>query len=160
MKKVHKHPLIRVKTFKADDILGQVFTRKAKKELKDKGVKHSDKEWRNMCVKKFDVIIDGKHVIIPVTMESHRYQLFAEKGIVCEKCGLKGIRFALERHRDVPNKYHFNLYGITKYGEEVMLTKDHIIPRSKGGRNNLNNYQTLCVKCNSKKSDSVQNVKY
>lgn len=159
MRKVHKHSLIRVKTFKINDVMKHVFTRSIKKELRDRGIKHSDKEWKDLCVKKFDVVIDGKHVNIPVTMESHRYQLFAEKGIACERCGLVGNRFALERHKDVPNKYHFNLYGTTKYGEEVMLTKDHVIPRSKGGKNNLNNYQTLCVRCNSKKSNSVENVK-
>jgi len=157
MKRVpYKHPLLRVATFKVNTILKHVFTRQVKKELRDMGIKHHDKEWRDSCVRKYDVVIDGKVVSIPVTMESHRYQLFAEKGIVCKKCGLKGTYFALERHKDVDNKYHFNLYGITKYGEEVMLTKDHIVPRSKGGKNNLDNYQTLCVKCNSKKSDSVE----
>ena len=163
----YKHPLLRVATFKIDDILEHVFTRRTKKDLHDLGVKHHDKEWREACVRKYDVIIDGKVVSIPVTMESHRYQLFLEKGTVCKKCGLKGTFFALEKHRSegevdtkkstwsTSDKYHFNLYGIAKNGDQVMLTKDHIIPRSKGGKNNLNNYQTLCIKCNSKKSDSV-----
>mgnify|MGYP001290534608 CR=1 FL=1 len=158
-KQSYKHPLLRVATFELNTVLNHVFTRQVKKKLRDVGVGHDDKEWKETCVKRFPVIIDGKKTIIPVTMESHRYQLFAEKGIVCKRCGLKGTHFALEKHQNVGDKYHFNLYGITKHGEEVMLTKDHIIPRSKGGKNKLDNYQTLCIKCNSKKSDSVENVK-
>ncbi len=34
-----------------------------------------------------------------------------------------------------------------------MLTKDHIYPKSKGGLNNIRNYQVLCSTCNEKKSD-------
>lgn len=149
----------RVATYELNTVLNHVFTRQVRKKLHDMGIGHDDKEWKEACVSKFPAIVDGKITIIPVTMESHRYQLFAEKGTVCKKCGLKGTHFALEKHKDVGDKYHFNLYGISKNGAEIMLTKDHICPRSKGGRNNLNNYQTLCIKCNSKKSDSVKNVK-
>lgn len=40
-----------------------------------------------------------------------------------------------------------------KNGNEVMLTRDHIYPKSKGGLDNIKNYQVLCVKCNQKKAD-------
>jgi 5-methylcytosine-specific restriction endonuclease McrA len=42
------------------------------------------------------------------------------------------------------------------YGEEdgrlVLMTKDHIIPRSKNGTNEDSNYQCLCAICNNLKS--------
>lgn len=36
------------------------------------------------------------------------------------------------------------------------MTKDHIIPKSKGGKDELNNYQTMCVICNVKKGNKIE----
>jgi 5-methylcytosine-specific restriction endonuclease McrA len=90
----------------------------------------------------------GKHV----KMNSQRYKLFFEKGVICKYCGVIGTFFALESHRGQEN-YHLNLYGIDSDGRERMLTKDHIIPKSKGGGNTCDNYQVLCAKCNQRKAD-------
>ena len=35
----------------------------------------------------------------------------------------------------------------------ILFTKDHILPRSKGGKNWLQNYQTMCYNCNQEKAD-------
>lgn len=47
------------------------------------------------------------------------------------------------------------LYAVDQDGEEVMMTKDHIIPVSKGGKNTLENYQTMCRKCNVQKGNKL-----
>ncbi len=90
-----------------------------------------------------------------VKMDSPRYRVFKEKGLQCASCKLVGEYFAAECHRlDLDtNVYHFNLYAKNKYGQEVLMTKDHIVPKSKGGENNLNNYQTMCFLCNLTKAD-------
>ena len=44
-------------------------------------------------------------------------------------------------------------------GEEILFTKDHIIPRAKGGGNDLNNLQTFCALCNQKKGSAVKGRK-
>jgi len=40
-------------------------------------------------------------------------------------------------------------------GNQEFLELDHIIPISKGGKEEENNYQTLCKKCNVSKKDKV-----
>jgi hypothetical protein len=89
----------------------------------------------------------------PVWMNSLRYQVFT-RGTRCVACGLEGSYFALERAAKQPtHRYHFNLYGRDEAGEEVMLTKDHILPKSKGGKDSLNNLQTMCKRCNEAKGN-------
>lgn len=89
-----------------------------------------------------------------IKVHSDRYKTFFAKGYKCECCGIEGSFFAKEKHRGHnSNKYHLNLYGINDKGEEVLMTKDHILPKSKGGKDNISNYQTMCCICNERKGD-------
>lgn len=88
----------------------------------------------------------------PIKMASHRYWTFLRKGLKCVTCGIEGQYFRKERHRVTEEgKYHFNLYAVDSEGDEVLITKDHVIPKSKGGRNHISNYQTMCIVCNMEK---------
>ena len=87
-----------------------------------------------------------------INMASDRYKCFDTHGVTCVACGVKGEYFALERDSIYPT-YHFNLYGVVD-GEEVLMTKDHIIAKSKGGPDHIDNFQTMCTKCNLEKGDS------
>ena len=89
----------------------------------------------------------------PVKTFSERYSVF-RKNTKCVVCGLEATHYRLERRIGAKN-YHFNLYGM-KDGEEVLFTKDHILPVSKGGKNTLNNYQTMCQFCNQEKADAIE----
>lgn len=86
---------------------------------------------------------------------SQRYQLFFIKGTKCTCCGIEGKYFAKEK-RINDKLYHLNLYGIDDNGQEVLITKDHIIPKSKGGKDVLENYQTMCVRCNKEKGNKTE----
>lgn len=86
---------------------------------------------------------------------SQRYQVFFGKGMICVKCGIEGKFFAKERH-ETDRTYHLNLYAIDENGEEVLMTKDHIIPKSKGGKNSYENYQCMCARCNMEKGDKEE----
>lgn len=152
-----KHPpYIRVGLFRVDEVLPHVFTSEIKRELRKKHCSYCGDEWKDKSRHRFRVVVNGKEEDVVVPMGSHRYQLFAEKGTVCANCGLKGEYFVLEKFRNAPSgRLHFNLYGRNEHGHEVMLTKDHIVPKSRGGKNNLENYQVLCSRCNNKKADKI-----
>lgn len=105
------------------------------------------------------VVLDGA----TVKTGSDRYKLFA-KNRCCVSCGTAGLYYAMERTvkrrpdgsiTPMSKGFHFNLYGMNSDGEEVMITKDHIIPKSKGGANHMDNYQTMCFTCNVEKGNKV-----
>ena len=87
-----------------------------------------------------------------IIMKSLRYVTFKQKGTDCIRCGITGKYFAIERSSGI--KYHLNLYARTPEGKEVLMTKDHTIPTSKGGKNRLSNLQPMCTRCNGKKADT------
>lgn len=82
-----------------------------------------------------------------IKLYSHRYITFISKGYKCCECGLEGSFFAKERTKE-SKSWHLNLYGI-KDGKEVLMTKNHIIPKSLGGKDHVDNYQTMCCRCHS-----------
>lgn len=88
-----------------------------------------------------------------IKMNSLRYQTFIKSGTKCVTCGLAASFFAKEKTIGL-EKYHFNLYGLDASGDEVLFTKDHIQPKSKGGPDTLENFQTMCLVCNLAKADT------
>ncbi len=86
-----------------------------------------------------------------VRMNSDRYLLF-QQSRRCIVCGLEGTTIFLDKHPTSPTA-HFNLYGIED-GKLVLMTKDHLIPKSKGGSDSLQNYRVCCSPCNNLKGDS------
>lgn len=97
----------------------------------------SRKEW----------VVDGKSYM--VKMNSDRYHLF-KRSRVCVSCGLIGTQMVLDFNGSdlVP---HFNLYA-EEANTLVLMTKDHILAKSKGGLDCQSNYMTMCSTCNNLKS--------
>jgi len=93
---------------------------------------------------------DGR--VWSVKMNSHRYWTFRES-LKCVVCGLEGTVMSLERGKSDTGQPHFNLYAVLPSGKRVLLTKDHIEPRSKGGQDAGPNFQTMCTVCNGLKSN-------
>lgn len=96
--------------------------------------------------------------VFNVKVSSYRMELFRQnpKCVSCEKVG--SLWMLQAHHAGEPP--HLNLYHVGEQIEEwknlsrdglVMMTKDHIIPRSQGGPTNWDNLQTMCTICNGKK---------
>ena len=98
------------------------------------------------------VMFDGDEI----KANSQRLQLFYTKGFKCVECGTEG-KFFVKLKNKHDNRYHLELVGKTPDGTYILMTKDHITPKSKGGRNTLENYQTMCVVCNMKKGNKIIN---
>lgn len=101
--------------------------------------------------KKKDYEING--VVYQVRMDSPRYFVFKENA-TCSACGLEGVKFCLEQSLSDKSP-HFNLYGVEN-GRHILMTKDHIHPKSVGGVDMHSNFQTMCTICNNLKgSDNI-----
>lgn len=98
--------------------------------------------------KEHNILVEGYNVYT----RSLRYKTFMTKGYKCVCCGRVGTFYALEWVCGPENRAHFNLYA----SDGTLMTKDHIIPKSRGGKNRINNLQTMCEKCNIKKGNKVK----
>lgn len=106
------------------------------------------KPWED-TVKDVFLTDDGRR--LKVRMNSIRYHLFAQSR-VCACCGREGTVMMLDVHGHMYSRAHFNLYAVD--GDKlVLMTRDHIVPRSRGGQDVLENLQTLCTECNGRKGD-------
>ena len=79
-------------------------------------------------------------------------QLIDRDGERCVCCGEVPSFFGLGKDRS--GYWHLDLYSV-KNNEPYMFTIDHIFPKSKGGKNEIPNYQLMCKVCNEDKSDTV-----
>jgi len=44
------------------------------------------------------------------------------------------------------------------YSGDILMTKDHIVPVSLGGKDSLDNLQTMCYRCNRSKGNRIVSI--
>lgn len=104
-------------------------------------------------------VTQGKSVLpdgVVFRRNNARLVLFHTKGVACVRCGVEGNLFVLETQNETI-KPHLNLYAVVPGGKRILMTKDHIQPKSKGGANEQVNYDPMCSPCNGKKGNKVPN---
>ena len=86
-------------------------------------------------------------------VNSERYLIFQARGLSCVSCGRKAnvCLFSLPGKDQKDNRGHFNFF-IKEGDNYTLMTKDHIIPKAKGGKDVLANYVPMCQECNTQKS--------
>ena len=80
-------------------------------------------------------------------------QLIERDGCECKECKEKPTYFAMGK--DNAGYWHLDLYS-KRDDDHYMFTIDHVHPKSKGGKNHIDNYQLMCKVCNEDKSDTVK----
>jgi 5-methylcytosine-specific restriction endonuclease McrA len=101
--------------------------------------------------------LDDKQII--VKRNSQRYILFKKKGLTCVCCGLTANKAYFEQNLskfDISHPVHINFYLVRNGMKDLLFTKDHIIPVSKGGKDVQENYQVMCQDCNTKKGNLIE----
>jgi len=97
------------------------------------------------------------HDKFEVFLTGSKFKVF-QRSLICHVCGLKGDHFKLQKGLKEDVSPYLNLYGVLN-GEDVMMTQDHIIPKSKGGTDRFDNLITMCFICNQNKSNRVYDGK-
>lgn len=116
--------LIHLATFKLDDVLPYITLEDSRREY---------------------LVGDA---VYQVRMNSDRYFVF-HRSRFCVACGIEGVHMALDMNPGDQSP-HFNLYA-EESGRMVLMTKDHILAKSRGGKDELENYQVMCSTCNNLK---------
>lgn len=98
-------------------------------------------------------VLETEHGPFDVKLGSLRLQCFS-KSHFCVECGIAGSLFRLEQHASDVSRPHLNMYA-EKDGKWILMTKDHIVPKSKGGPDHPDNLQTMCYVCNEAKGDKL-----
>lgn len=105
-----------------------------------------------------DYQIAGKTYRVNIGAERLR---IIKKSPVCACCGVRATDVSIDldaqqtKEKGEP-RYHVNFYARTGDHQSdkihlVLMTRDHVKPRSKGGEENEANSQTLCFNCNALK---------
>ncbi len=103
----------------------------------------------------------GYHIIEKITLpeaaervkdgriKSKRFATIMQLEDHCVNCDMPVSYAALGK--DAGGNLHWDLYA----DQGVMMTIDHILPRSLGGPDHIANYQTMCRFCNFEKGNKV-----
>lgn len=97
-------------------------------------------------------MLDTGDTIYEVGVNSTRLECF-KSSPVCVGCGLVGEVWLLQSHgplREAESRPHLNLFALNN-DNLILMTQDHIYPKSKGGPSDASNLQTMCTNCNNKK---------
>lgn len=94
-------------------------------------------------------IVETSHYIKNKSTLPKSLRFFINNGNKCKFCNKEG-KYC------VVGKLRGGSITASIYTEDlILLTRDHIIPKSKGGTESRSNKQILCEKCNKIKSDKI-----
>jgi hypothetical protein len=93
---------------------------------------------------------------VSIAMYSRVHPLLTEAGCICVNCGVRGSVAIKHRRHPTDGKHH----DVFALNEQVfrLMTVDHILPKSWGGRNYPTNYNPMCLSCNNRRGNTVSKI--
>jgi hypothetical protein len=101
---------------------------------------------------KFDRLVGGRQV--SQCSGWNLFKNFKGKPIRCWHCGCEADRWIADRGPKHQGSPVLNLYGM-RYGELVLMNRDHIIPKSLGGVDDVANLRPACEVCNGDRGNTL-----
>ena len=99
--------------------------------------------------------VDGERVSSPSGVALWKSFWQQGKRIKCWHCGVEADRFIVKHHpKDMQKPPVLELYAHTGHAL-TMMTRDHIIPASLGGVNDVENLRPGCEKCNNTRKNKM-----
>ena len=125
----------------------KIIRQKSKAKRKDKIIAYAREYY-----------LKNKHKIYLYThkwRESNRERTVQQ--VVTRMARIRGAKgnYTFQEWNEIKKKFNFCCALCGKNESEVKLTRDHIIPITKGGSNYISNIQPLCGPCNSRKSNHL-----
>jgi len=125
--------------------------KKSREKCKEK-IKERDKKYRKENIEKRR-IYNNKwyHENIEHSRELYSYHSAMRRANKKNSLGF----YTLEDWQMLKKQHNYMCLVCKRKEPEIKLTKDHIVPLSKGGSNYINNIQPLCKSCNSVKNNKI-----
>lgn len=102
----------------------------------------------------FSFVYECGLVALDVFEEHRRLRVFVHKGISCVTPNCQHVGSRLIFSRDKQGGGHWDLFT----DDLILMTIDHIVARSNGGSNELENLQPMCSRCNTTKGKQKINL--
>lgn len=98
-----------------------------------------------------DMRVITRHTLAELeNYKSHwRLRVFWIFGTKCVSCPREGTQLVKLQHKTIEEFRPVDVFT----SRMVLMTVDHIVPKSMGGGNTLDNMQPMCVHCNNVKSN-------
>lgn len=112
--------------------------------------------FRILAEDKENRLVRGKKVSGPRGLQLFQREYTSGNKLACWCCGIEASCFVASKHKnDIQEKSPvLDLYAYSGT-HLVLMTRDHIIPRSLGGSNDIRNLRIGCVTCNRDRGNTM-----
>lgn len=108
-----------------------------------------------------EVFTDGLDVILAKYEKNWRLKVFVHKGLACSNpdCDKEGDRIVYWYDYGWTPPQDGAVFSkglhIDVLAGDTLMTVDHVLPKSKGGTNHIDNLVPMCSPCNQRKADKI-----